>query len=507
MPPLLIAFTAALVGSLLLTPLARGLARRLGVVDRPDGLRKLHSRPMPMWGGIAVYLALVLGLIAARGLLPEVASLGELSTAVVLACGFVCLLGCIDDSWDLNGRFKLLLQIVSVLPVVASGYYFDRVVAFGIPIQFGWLGVPLTVLWLVGCINALNLLDGMDGLSSVVGLSAAVIMAIIATTDGHAEVAAVAIVLAGSLAGFLAYNLPPASIYLGDSGSMVIGLVAGIISLQGGLKTTATLSLTVPAVVMSVPMLDTALAIVRRKLTGKRFDAADRGHIHHRLLDRGLSTWQALCVIGSLCLATGAAATAASILRVEALAWVTALGVFMLLVRTRAFGHYEYALVSRFLAIRVADAVGLMAALFGARWQRRLEALAGLPFAEAWTALTEEMAFCRAHRLELSLSRHHEHTAAHTWASTQASPVARSEVSDAWSLSLRFAGPQGELCELRMIGDPTAAVGFNRLARAARILSIFGSHWARHPDQVTPESSVAADSIVLDATPAVRIAA
>jgi UDP-GlcNAc:undecaprenyl-phosphate GlcNAc-1-phosphate transferase len=354
----------------------------------------------------------------------------------------------------------------------------------------------------------------MDGLSSVVGLSAAVIMAIIATTDGHVEVAAVAIVLAGSLAGFLAYNLPPASIYLGDSGSMVIGLVAGIISMQGGLKTTATLSLTVPAVVMCVPMLDTALAIVRRKLTGQRFDTADRGHIHHKLLDRGLSTWQALCVIGSLCLATGAAATAASILRVESLAWVTALGVFMLLVRTRAFGHYEYALVSRFLAVRVADVIGLLAALFGANGQKRLEALAALPFAEAWSALTDEMASCRAHRLELSMTRQRECHAAHAWTCVEGGLPMRSKTlagrtsaNDAWSLSLRFAGPDGELCQLCMVGHPMTAVGFNRLARAARILSVFGSHWAKHAEQVPPGQAVTADAMVVDPTLAARMAA
>ena len=160
------------------------------------------------------------------------AAMNQLSTTLIFACGLVCLVGCVDDACDLNARFKLLLQIVAVLPVVLAGYSFDRTVVLGYPIELGWLGIPLTILWLVGCINAINLLDGLDGLASVVGISASLMMAIIAIQTGHAQVGVVALVLAGSLMGFLVYNLPPASIFLGDSGSMVIGLVVGVISIQ-----------------------------------------------------------------------------------------------------------------------------------------------------------------------------------------------------------------------------------------------------------------------------------
>ena len=127
----------------------------------------------------------------------------------------------------------------------------------------------------------------MDGLASIVGLSTAAMLGVIAASEGHDHVAAMAIVLAASLAGFLIYNLPPASIFLGDSGSMVIGLSVGLLGIQGTLKTSATLAITAPAVVMTLPMFDIVAAIVRRKLTGRRFDAPDRLHIHHRLLDRG----------------------------------------------------------------------------------------------------------------------------------------------------------------------------------------------------------------------------
>ena len=202
----------------------------------------------------------------------------------------------------------------------------------------------MTVLWLLGCINALNLIDGMDGLASLIGLSAAAMLGIIAASEGHAHVAAMAFVLAASLAGFLAYNLPPASIFLGDSGSMVIGLTVGLLGIQGTLKTSATLAITAPAVVMTLPMFDIVAAIVRRRLTGRRLDAPDRLHIHHRLLDRGWTPWQVLCLLGALCLTTGAAATAATIFRRDALAWIAAVTLVVLMIRLRLFGHHEFAL-------------------------------------------------------------------------------------------------------------------------------------------------------------------
>jgi len=338
------ALLAAIAVSLALTPIARAVARRLRVVDMPDGLRKQHARDVPLWGGVVVYLAVLTGLFVVRCTTPVSEAFDQLATTLVFSCGLVCVVGCIDDSRDLNPRFKLLLQIAAVLPVVASGYYFDRIVVCGLPLHFGWLGMPLTVLWLVGCINALNLIDGLDGLASVVGLSTALVMTVIAAQTGHPHVAAVALCLAGALIGFLVFNLPPASIFLGDSGSMVIGLMVGLISIQGALKTSATLSITIPAVVMSVPMFDTVFAIVRRKLAGVPFDVGDRGHIHHKLLERGLTDWQALCIIGALCLTTGAAATAATILRFESLGWITAVSLVVGLIWTRAFGHHEVTL-------------------------------------------------------------------------------------------------------------------------------------------------------------------
>ena len=346
MGPFALTSLVALTASLVLTAIVRTIARRWGVLDRPDGRRKLHARAVPRLGGVAVYGAAVLGMLAVRfGAEAPSTEFIELSTVWMIAAGFVCVVGSIDDRFDLPARVKLILQIISVLPIVLFGYYVDRVVAFGYPIELGWLGIPLTVLWLVGCINALNLIDGMDGLASMVGLATATMMGIIAANEGHPHVAVMASVLAASLLGFLMYNLPPASVFLGDSGSMVIGLSLGLMGIQGTLKTSATLAITAPAVVMTLPMFDIIAAVVRRKLTGRRFDAPDRLHIHHRLLDRGWTPWQVLCVIGAVCLTTGAAATAASIFRRDTLAWVTAMSLVVLMIRLRLFGHEEFALV------------------------------------------------------------------------------------------------------------------------------------------------------------------
>ncbi|HEY4760831.1 MAG TPA: MraY family glycosyltransferase, partial [Thermoguttaceae bacterium] len=286
-------FILTFAASLALTMVVRAAALHWGIVDCPDGQRKLHNGVVPLGGGVAVYLSMIIGLLAA-GYCCNIAGdkLWELSKVIILAAGIVCFFGCIDDAFRLNARFKLALQACAVLPMVLVGYSIDSIVAFGYRVELGWLGVPLTVFWLLGCINALNLMDGMDGLASVVGLSTAAMMGLIAANEGHMHVCLIALVLAGAVAGFLVHNRPPASIFLGDSGSMVIGLTVGVLGMQGAMKTSATLSITAPVVVMTLPMFDIVAAVVRRKLTGRRIDAPDREHIHHRLLDRGLNPWQ-----------------------------------------------------------------------------------------------------------------------------------------------------------------------------------------------------------------------
>lgn len=518
----LIAFGCAVV----LTPVARALAQRLGAIDKPDGHRKLHERPVPLFGGVAVYLALVFGLFfTTNGLLTAVDPHARLSAVVLVVAGLVCIIGCVDDLWDLAPRFKLLLQVGASLIVVATGYWVDRLVVFGYPIELGMLGIPLTVCWLVGSINALNLLDGMDGLASVVGLTTAMMMAMIATISGHPHVAMIALVLAGALAGFLVFNLPPASIYLGDSGSMVIGLVVGILGMQGSLKTTATLSLTAPAIIMSIPMLDIGMAIVRRKLSGQPIDAADRGHIHHRLLDRGLSTWQSLCVIGALCLMTGTAATASTIFQNDGLAWITAITLVMLLVITGMFGHYELSLAKVSVAQVLAAWVGRWAAAHRSQGLlAKRSSLAALPFERVWAMLVEEMQRYGIQRLELRFEDDEEaKQKIHVWQKGQPVPdpskmgtlrrptpsprlqellrdqiianqaaeqLAESTSSNddqaAWSLRIGFPTEESGVCRLLVTGPETEQPEPVDMLLLSSQLKLYGQHWALHPESISP---------------------
>lgn len=475
----------------------RSLAQRWGIVDRPDGRRKLHRRPIPLLGGAAVYGAAVLGLLAfcffnVSGVTDAFL---ELAAVWLVAAGFVCLVGGIDDRYDLPPRVKLALQIVSVLPIVSFGYYIDRVVAFGIPIELGWLGIPLTVLWLVGCINALNLIDGMDGLASIVGLAAATMMGLIAANEGHPHVSVMAMVLAASLLGFLMYNLPPASVFLGDSGSMVIGLTLGLLGLQGTLKTTATLAITAPAVVMTLPMLDVLAAVVRRKLTGRRIDSADRQHIHHRLLDRGWTPWQVLCLIGAICLTTGGAATAATIFRRDALAWITAVTLIVLMVRLKIFGHEEFALIKGLIVQTMNSAISVF---IGAKKTRfgihdsglgvealalRLESeLPGrdvlLPGNVLWDDFLRNARSWNLQNVELTASRERQ-TRRIRWID----PKAGIPENCCWSLSVSLPDAIGEICEIR-VSSVRAIANQRDVAALTALLKAYGTYFATHLDQL-----------------------
>jgi UDP-GlcNAc:undecaprenyl-phosphate GlcNAc-1-phosphate transferase len=481
MHQLWMAFAAALGGALLLTPLARAAARQLQIVDEPDGKRKLHKRPVPLFGGVAVYFSLVLGLCLVQQFAEVTPRFEQLCDMVIAAAGFVCLLGCVDDTWDLNARLKLLLQTCSLLPIVLSGFTIDHVLAFGYPIELGWLGVPITILWLLACINALNLLDGMDGLASVVGLSTAAMLAIIAASLDHSHVSLVAMALAGALAGFLVYNLPPASIYLGDSGSMVIGLVVGILGMHATLKTPTTLAITAPAVLMSIPMLDTVLAIVRRKLSGQRFYTADRGHIHHRLLERGLNNWQALGVIGLLCLLTGSAAIAAIILRSDGLAWAIAISVVATMIHLRLFGHHELSLVKLTMARsldRLAD-VALTLAHLRQRELAAADAAELVTFEHAWRVLVEEAANWPVLGLHLTVGQHRRIDARHEW-NRPGSDAAAGH----WTLSLTIRQPDERYCQVQVLGDE-AELGNQALpAETMQALTSFARVWSAHTSDV-----------------------
>jgi UDP-GlcNAc:undecaprenyl-phosphate GlcNAc-1-phosphate transferase len=443
---LAVIFGLALVASLALTRVARTVATRLGITDSPDGRRKLHAGPIPLWGGVALYLSMALALVLARQW-PELAnsSFMHFTSTLMISSGLVMALGFVDDIYELRGRVKLAMQILAVVPLIVAGYWFNVIAMFGVRVELGWIGIPITVLWLVGCINAINLLDGMDGCASVAGIVAALAAGVVGIENGQWHILPSAAALAGGLIGFLAYNRPPASIYLGDSGSMVIGLVLGLLCLEGGNNLAGGhMSVAAPLVLMTIPLWDTSLAIVRRKLTGRRFDSPDRGHLHHRLQELGFSNWQALGVIAWMSSVAGGAAILAAHTGWGCIGWGTAAALVVLMAACRWFGHYEVALariaVASMLA-RLANRLALACPMHGEPDRR---AIARGSFDEAWRALIGELSFWEVRRLELRLRKSGKLIAAHVW---QDSPDVPSDGSG-WRFSTLVGTLDQVQCEL-----------------------------------------------------------
>lgn len=340
---ILLAFTVTLV----LTPATRSLAWKCDAVSRPDGDRRQHARPTAVWGGVAVFVGLSVGVATScfflSGMLGTLSAV-PLVTALCISSGMLCVLGCYDDAYELRAKYKLLGQVVSILPMIVVGCYADQLSFLGWEINLGWFGIPATIIWLIVGINALNLVDGMDGLASLLGVAISGALAAIAFSLGLPDVMLIALALCGALAGFLVYNRPPAQIYLGDCGSMVIGLVLATLALRAG-PVPGAANATVLIALLFVPLLDTSLAVIRRMLSGRGIMAADRGHVHHRLLDQGLSIWTTLVFLGSLCVMSGAVAwTVAAWGQQEITAWGIMAGVTILCVNRRLLGHEEWAL-------------------------------------------------------------------------------------------------------------------------------------------------------------------
>jgi UDP-GlcNAc:undecaprenyl-phosphate/decaprenyl-phosphate GlcNAc-1-phosphate transferase len=349
---LLFGLTAVLC--ILLTPFVRDLAIRYRLVDQPDGGRKTHTRPIPLAGGIAVFLSSTTALLIASQVGYSLTKPGEENGSFLLglfaASAFICVLGVVDDFVMLRGRYKLAGQLFSVGILLSCGVIVRNLNLFGYELELGIMAGPFTALWLLGAINSLNLIDGMDGLLSSIGVVICVTLAMMALAGDHLTAACLAITLAGALAGFLCFNFPPASVFLGDAGSMLIGLVIGVLGISCALKGPATVALSVPAAVLAIPFFDTFAAIARRKLTGRSIYIADREHLHHCLQRRGFSSRRVLLSISCFCALTAAGALVSVLLRTETFAIMTAVLTITLLIVTRMFGYSEFLLVKKHLA-------------------------------------------------------------------------------------------------------------------------------------------------------------
>ncbi len=285
----------AFLASLILTPIFRDVFRTYGMVDKPDLLRKVHVYPIPRVGGIPIALAYTIALFPffSGGSMPwdDPTSLAwKLGPAAAL----IFATGLIDDLLGLKPWQKLMGQ------VAASGLAYwagIRLTTLGGYTAETWLSLPVTIFWLLLCTNAFNLVDGLDGLASGMALVASLTLFAAALLYHDQPLASATLPLAGALLGFLFYNFNPATVFLGDSGSLMIGFLLGCFGLFWSQKSAALLGLTVPLLALSVPLLDVSLAVARRFLRNQPIFSADRGHIHHRLLDRGFSARSAVLIL------------------------------------------------------------------------------------------------------------------------------------------------------------------------------------------------------------------
>ncbi|MBI3865248.1 MAG: undecaprenyl/decaprenyl-phosphate alpha-N-acetylglucosaminyl 1-phosphate transferase [Planctomycetia bacterium] len=340
---LLIGFAFAATAALI--PLVRRAAFRLKLVDSPDGHRKLHSRTIPLGGGVAILLGCLIATFGlsqfGKRLNPPIFFQPGEYLGLLLSVLILCAVGLADDRFGLRGRQKLFGQALACGVITASGLVIESVQVFGWHLELGLLAVPITFFWLLGAINSLNLIDGIDGLATTVGCILCLALGSMAYLMGHLDDSLMAMILAGSLLAFLCFNFPPASMFLGDTGSMLIGFVLGVLAIRSSLKGAATIALTAPTAVWAIPIFDTGMAILRRRLTGRSIYDTDRGHMHHCFLQHGYSGKGTLLWIGSLCAATAIGALISVYHHNEWLAVGSTFVVLGLLVVSRLFGHVE----------------------------------------------------------------------------------------------------------------------------------------------------------------------
>ena len=322
----LMIFAIAMLGCVLATPVVTWVATLVGAIDRPDQFRRIHKGAIPRLGGLALALGVATGTILTHfndSLRSQaVGAFGfQYGWSLIMAASVILVVGFIDDTRSLGPRMKLLGQALAVLTLYLGGIRIQTIDVLSLNIDLGFpsahfsvMGLPfdlalpsllVTLFWFLGCMNIWNLIDGMDGLASGVGLLVSGTLTLVAIHNQNFDVAVLAVALAGSLAGFLLYNWHPACIFLGDSGSMLIGLLIGVIGVQGSIKGPSAISILFPILAMGLPISDTAMAIFRRWVRNLPLSAADRRHVHHLLIGLGLNPRQAAlmlyCFSGFLC--------------------------------------------------------------------------------------------------------------------------------------------------------------------------------------------------------------
>jgi UDP-GlcNAc:undecaprenyl-phosphate GlcNAc-1-phosphate transferase len=294
----------ALVIVVLLTPAVGGMARMLGVVDRP-GMRRLNRSPVPRLGGLALFFGIF---VPALAFLP----LGRETKGLLLGAAVATLVGAIDDFrglvwWEKLGGQIAAAAIPTGFGIWVQNFTFPLVGVHELP---GWVGVPLTILWIVAIMNMVNFLDGLDGLAAGVCGISGFTFCLIALSLGRPEPAILAAIVFGACLGFLRHNFYPARIFMGDSGALLLGFTLGALAVQGLLKTAAIATLLFPLLILAIPILDTSFVVAKRIKHGEPIYGADRTHLHHRFLNIGYSQKRAALTMWAWCAVLAGAALA-----------------------------------------------------------------------------------------------------------------------------------------------------------------------------------------------------
>ncbi|MFG6128097.1 glycosyltransferase family 4 protein, partial [Staphylococcus aureus] len=287
---LLVAVT--MIVSLTITPIVIAISKRLNLVDKPN-FRKVHTKPISVMGGTVILFSFLIGIWIGHPIETEIKPL-------IIGAIIMYVLGLVDDIYDLKPYIKLAGQIAAALVVAFYGVTIDFIsLPMGTTIHFGFLSIPITVIWIVAITNAINLIDGLDGLASGVSAIGLITIGFIAILQANIFITMICCVLLGSLIGFLFYNFHPAKIFLGDSGALMIGFIIGFLSLLG-FKNITIIALFFPIVILAVPFIDTLFAMIRRVKKGQHIMQADKSHLHHKLLALGYTHRQTVLLIYSI---------------------------------------------------------------------------------------------------------------------------------------------------------------------------------------------------------------
>lgn len=290
------AFAVAAVLSYFFTPPVKNFAHKVGAIDVPKDARRMHKKPIPRLGGLAIYGGFLCSILI-------FGQLDETMLCVLLGAAIIVALGIFDDVLALGAKLKFVVQIVAAaIPVCIGdlqiGLFTNLNPLSDTPfVHLGILAVPVTIIWIVGITNAVNLIDGLDGLAVGVSSIAAITMLAVALLTGNMPIAITMSALAGACIGFMPYNLNPAKIFMGDTGSTFLGYMLATVSIMGLFKFYAVISFAVPFLILGLPIFDTANAIIRRVAAGRSPMSPDRGHVHHKLIDMGFNQKQAVAIL------------------------------------------------------------------------------------------------------------------------------------------------------------------------------------------------------------------